>query len=392
MARSEERLAQALNFLIEKYQMTAEDQTILVAVINGEDVNVASPPRKLTEAVNAYLQKKGIVPLFSQELDPIAPSTPGKRVLPDAHRISPIRITLKQLVVGAAKLQIEFVGDVTRDDIESILASLVGKQGKPMMDSTRSKKLEYISSFFRVQMAKGVCQEDPTPERPYVVYQSKALLAEEMQRTFQKIEVVSPRDVLRNQLIFVVAFSGALRVDEVSNLRKRDLIKVNGVSKLRLEVTKGSGGIRARRVGGRVQIIARWVWQLLADFAVDKHDDDYIFSTDGGKHPISDDTIRRFFNRAMDAAEIPRYVVGEGKRTLHSLRHSAAIASLEAGQNREITRQFLGHLSWSSTDRYVLARGEQMLKHVEKATRNVYGRMRPKGLWSVGPRRGEKGD
>ncbi|MCD7810187.1 MAG: tyrosine-type recombinase/integrase [Erysipelotrichaceae bacterium] len=55
----------------------------------------------------------------------------------------------------------------------------------------------------------------------------------------------------------------------------------------------------------------------------------------------------------------------------HSLRHSKGMHLLENGVNQIYIRDFLGHVSVSTTEIYAKANPEVMRKHIEKASEDI---------------------
>ena len=71
------------------------------------------------------------------------------------------------------------------------------------------------------------------------------------------------------------------------------------------------------------------------------HDEDYVFSNDMGDH-VSPSTVYHAFKRVAASIGLPN-------TRLHDLRHSYAVASLQAGDDIKTVQSNLGHHTASFT-------------------------------------------
>ena len=137
--------------------------------------------------------------------------------------------------------------------------------------------------------------------------------------------------------LLMVAYSGGLRVAEITKLTVRDIDSQRMV----IHVRRGKGNRdRFVALSPRLLITLRTYW-------VEAHPKEILFPGVDRDRPIAVETIRRICKRAARAAGIDK------KITPHTLRHAFATHHLEAGTDLRTLQVLLGHSQLSTTSRYL---------------------------------------
>ena len=152
----------------------------------------------------------------------------------------------------------------------------------------------------------------------------------------------------RDYALFALMFNTGARVQEIVDLRVRDL---------RLE---SPCQVRFTGKGNRVRVCPIWprTAQLLQDLIRQRSHadgaDDHVFCNDRGA-PLTRFGVRYLLQRHI-AASVKQAPTLAGKRIHpHSLRHTTAIHLLKAGVDFATISQWLGHASLNTTMRYARA-------------------------------------
>lgn len=175
----------------------------------------------------------------------------------------------------------------------------------------------------------------------------------------EQLHVLADAAGAHRPLVYVLGTCG-LRFGEVAELRWRDLDLENLRLRIARSVTLVNGVFE---VGSPKNGKARTVSlpAFVADLLVPGDLDALVFSDSGGRHMRGSNVRRRWWSRAVTAAELfPKVVVdaaGENNVVydfkLHELRHTAASLAIQAGANIKALQNMLGHESAGLTlDRY----------------------------------------
>lgn len=155
-------------------------------------------------------------------------------------------------------------------------------------------------------------------------------------------------DNFRNYLIIKTLFHTGLRVSELVNLKKKDLL--NGM----IMVRKGKGD------KDRTVPIDQDLEDTLESYTADKSRDDYLF--EGRNGAMSRQNVHRIVKKY--AEDIKDEV---GNISAHTLRHSFAVYCLKSGSNLRAVQKFLGHTSLTTTQVYLDLAGEDLKEEHSKA-------------------------
>ncbi len=193
------------------------------------------------------------------------------------------------------------------------------------------------------------------------------LESNELKRLLDVTRNAGDHNALRDWAILTLGYRHAMRAEELSELRLRD-------------VDLKSSTIRIRRVKGSLESIQPvapapggqpWLNERKALRLYLEHRDgtgvdpsDFVFvSQKGGK--LTTNALWRIFQTRAEAAGIKG-------RSLHSLKHTRASLMLQGGATVTETAMTCGHRALSSTMRYLHTTPEQAAKAARKAEANVF--------------------
>lgn len=146
-----------------------------------------------------------------------------------------------------------------------------------------------------------------------------------------KVEIKRIFDVIKNEkhkLIFMVIYSGGLRVSEAANLHVDDIDS----RRMQIRVRQGKG----RK--DRYTLLAKGVLKPLREYWMRDRPKVWLFPSRADKDkPISTGTIQRVFKTSLEKAGIKK------RASVHTLRHSFATHLLDEGTNLFAIQKLLGH-------------------------------------------------
>jgi len=160
-------------------------------------------------------------------------------------------------------------------------------------------------------------------------------------------EILSRAEVLRvleaasrpmDRLLLKTTYAAGLRLSEVVALRWSD---IDG-ERMSLRVEQGKGGV------DRYTVLSTSLLQQLRDYWRQMRPQTrWLFPGRDAERCIDHQTAQRAYRRAKGKAGISK------RGGIHALRHAFATHLLEAGIDVNTIRQFLGHTSLSTTQRYL---------------------------------------
>lgn len=236
--------------------------------------------------------------------------------------------------------------------------------------ATRNQRLACIRAFFSyaasmdptavirlLELQKIPYKKTPTSEA--VDYMSenavKALLAQPDTHT---------KNGLRDQFFMVLMYDTAARVQEILDLKIRD-IRTGKVPVAKL-CGKGSKTRTVPLMQKTIEHFSNYMRAFHSD--TDNYSDDYLFYVirGGSKLPMSDDNVRKIMKKYGAAAkavcpEVPKNVHP------HLWRHSRAMHLYQHGMDLTLISQWLGHAHFETTLIYAHADTEQKRKAIAKA-------------------------
>ena len=143
---------------------------------------------------------------------------------------------------------------------------------------------------------------------------------------------------LKHQTIFIVAYSGGLRIREVVKLKIKDI----ETDRMMIKVNNGKFEQQ------RYTLLGKKTLEQLREYGKEYQPTDWLFPS--GQNPnnhLSMRTVQKEFKKAVVRAGIKKEGV-----VVHTLRHSFATHLLEAGVNLRIIQKLLGQKHVSSTAIY----------------------------------------
>lgn len=279
------------------------------------------------------------------------------------HTVRAYRDTLRMFFVFLADRAGRSLADLRLDDVraDAVLAFLhhiESKRGNSAV--TRNCRLAAIRSF-----AEHLLRHDVTRAEQY----GRILAIPTKRAASRLVTYLEPEDVraviaavdgqaastFRDRALLLVLYNTGARVSEVLALRPRDL---------QLERPRQ---VRLYGKGGKERICPLWAETAAAlrIVAVHTRTDDTIFrSARGG--PLTRDGAAYIIEKYVARAAESRPALRRRRVTPHVLRHSCAVALLQAGVDVSVIRDYLGHASVATTSRYITSNLE-MKRDVLKA-------------------------
>ena len=191
--------------------------------------------------------------------------------------------------------------------------------------------------FYRTTLGK----ELDLKHIPYAKTEKKlpvVLSQQEVSRLFEHVKNI------KHLAEMLVAYSGGLRVSEITHLKLGDIDS----DRMLIHVRQGKG--RKDRVvplSPVLLVILREYWR--------KHrPETYLFPGRGGQRPVPRRTICQVVQNAARAAGIDKKV------SPHTLRHTFATHHLEAGTDLRTLQMLMGHTNLRTTSRYLHVSAEKI--------------------------------
>lgn len=268
------------------------------------------------------------------------------------HTVRAYRDTLRLLFVHLADTKRCSVADLQPHDLQveaiaDFLAYLESERGNKAV--TRNCRLAAIRSFFRHLLRQDVSRAEqyhrvlslPTKKAraPLATY----LEPEDVQIILGKPDCRTLLG-LRDHALLLFLYNTGARVSEALVVQVQDI-----------ELSKPPQ-VRLHGKGGKDRICPLWeeTATALQRLPTVRQADpgDTLFLNSRGK-PLSRDGVAYILRKyvAMAANDVP--TLRRRRITPHVLRHSCAVALLQAGNDITVIRDYLGHASVATTSRYV---------------------------------------
>jgi site-specific recombinase XerD len=268
------------------------------------------------------------------------------------HTVRAYRDTLRLLLLHLADTKGCSVAALQPQDLQvealaDFLAHLESDRGNKAV--TRNCRLAAIRSFFRHLLRQDVSHAEQ--------YQRVLSLPSKKARA-SPATYLEPEDVhvilgkpdcrthlgLRDHALLLFLYNSGARVSEALAVKGQDL-----------DLTKPAQ-VRLHGKGGKDRICPLWEETATALQRLPSvrrgAPGDPIFLSSRGK-PLSRDGVAYILGKyvAMAAKDVP--TLRRRRITPHVLRHSCAVALLQAGNDITVIRDYLGHASVATTSRYV---------------------------------------
>jgi site-specific recombinase XerD len=259
-------------------------------------------------------------------------------------------VLLLRFVASNRKLQ---VCDLDLNDIESnqVLAFLTHlEQDRHNCVTTRNVRLAAIHAFFRYVATRHPDQVEPAQALLGVPFKrARQRIIEYLERN--EIEAVLARidrskvGGRRDYALLTTMFNTAARVQEVIDLRARDL-QLARPYQLRLF---GKG--RKERYCPLWPQTAQVLRAFCEEQRIDLRSEARVFLNHRGA-PLTRFGVRYILAKHVERARSGVATLARKRLHPHSMRHSAAVALLKSGVDLSTISQWLGHASPSTTNRY----------------------------------------
>lgn len=171
---------------------------------------------------------------------------------------------------------------------------------------------------------------------------------------------------LRNQVLLLVCYDGALRRQECLCLRVDDIDHKSFTIRVRAETTKNGkerlvvlSPITYQKLQ---QYISRERARLVADYGGDASG--IIFLSESHRNPGMPISVWTF----QDVIKKVRKLVGVSRLTPHKLRHLMLTDLVRGGMSLDEVGYYAGHASLDTTTRYIHPNRSELARHIRKAT------------------------
>jgi site-specific recombinase XerD len=213
---------------------------------------------------------------------------------------------------------------ISREELKSFLDKMLSEGASGSTINQYIAALKFINTYIFKRDMDLDFRYSRTPKKLPVVLSKKEVL-----------KIFENEKNLKYKLMFQMMYGSGLRLNEVTNLKVKDIELEEGT----LTVRQGKGK------KDRVTILSPKVIHGLAFFTQGKKPADYVFdsSLGGALHHRS---VQQQFKRALQRSGIKK------DATCHSLRHTFATHLLENGTDLRYIQNLLGHASIKTTQIY----------------------------------------
>lgn len=237
------------------------------------------------------------------------------------------------------------VDDVTADAVLAFLHHLEAERGNSAV--TRNCRLAAIRSFTEHLLRHDLAHAEqygrilaiPTKRARNKVV--SCLEPEDMRAVIKSVDGTSPSS-RRDRALLLFLYNTGARVSEALSIRPRDL----QLGRPRQVCLHGKGG--------KDRLCPLWTETAAAlrEVLLEPPGDSPIFRNARGA-PLTRDGAAYILARHVARAAARRPTLRRHHVTPHVLRHSCAVALLQAGVDVTVIRDYLGHVSVATTSRYI---------------------------------------
>jgi len=231
-------------------------------------------------------------------------------------------------VTGLAKYYHRSPDRVSEDEVQVYLVYLVCERG--LTWSSMNVAVHGLRFFFHITLKRErtsfvIPRARQRPHLPDI------LGKEELERLF----AMTPSD--KHRMIFRAAYATGMRLDEIRQLRIRDIDS----DRMAVRVEFGKGG------RSRYTLLSCRLLQELREYWKQQRPEHWFFPSPVTGRPLDRGTIQRAYSRAKERAGIQK------RGGIHALRHAFATHLLESGVDLHTIQRLLGHVSIRTTTRYM---------------------------------------
>ncbi len=213
-----------------------------------------------------------------------------------------------------------------REEIEAYLLFLIRK--KQLSESSQNQAINAIKFYYEKVLGRN--RETFYVTRPKKPKKYPNVLSEE-----EVSIILTALDNLKHQCILMAIYSAGLRLSEVVNLRKEDILVHQGYIHIR----------NAKGKKDRYTLLSPKFYDLLQRYYRKYRPEFWVFEGQYGG-PYSKRSVQAVFKQALKRSRIKR------NATVHTLRHSFATHLIQRGVDSMYIQDLLGHSSIKTTEIY----------------------------------------
>ena len=219
---------------------------------------------------------------------------------------------------------------------------------------SNARSLSSIKSFFNFLIKRKIIDYSPILSIKSPKFKSSLPRPLSMNQIRKVIELIIKSEkkwiAKRNLSIVLLMWGFGLRINEVLNLKFKDILDRNEI------IVRGKGG--KDRVLPIIEEIKNLLLMMLESMPVSLKEEDFIFLGEKGKrlHPTIVQKEIRNIRRLLNLPE---------NTTPHSFRHTFATQLLENMVDLRSIQELLGHKSLSSTQKYTAVDSKRIKKIIE---------------------------
>jgi site-specific recombinase XerD len=268
------------------------------------------------------------------------------------HTIRAYRDTLRLLFGFIAAQRGCSVSTVTLDELKAtaVLAFLSHLESKRANSpASRNVRRAAIRTFFKHLIQHDLARAHQyervlaIPAKRATIPMARYLEPEEVKHIIAQPDPRTPTG-LRDYTLLLFLYNTGARVSEALGIRAADLA-LDGNRHVRL-----FGKRKKERICPLWRDTAAALQRLVV--ARDTQPDDYLFANRDGL-PLSRDGVAYILRKYTALAAVMMPALRHRRVTPHVMRHSCAVALLQAGVDITVIRDYLGHASIATTGRYV---------------------------------------
>lgn len=215
---------------------------------------------------------------------------------------------------------------ITEDQIRAYQDFLVGS--KKVALSTQNQHINAIKFYYEKVLGRE--RKTYYIERPRKQKQLPKVLSEA-----QIMKLIEVTKHIKHKTIIALQYSAGLRISELLQLRKQDILYDKN-----LIFVRGAKGKK-----DRTTLLAGFMKELLAHY-IETYKPNYWLFEGSKRQPYSTSSVRAIIKKSAMLAEIEQNV------SSHMLRHSFATHLLEQGVDLRYIQTLLGHASSKTTEIY----------------------------------------
>lgn len=269
-----------------------------------------------------------------------------------AHGIRPDRLDFK---------------DINRYIVEEFCIWL--ENAKNNTAKTRNLRLSALHSLFRYIELEcpeyiPICRDVfSVPLKKVMVKPPSYLTKHETEQLLAQPDA-SSKSGRRDLAILMTLYDAALRAEELLTLRVGDIF-LNSAPTIKV-----TGKGNKQRIVPITKITAQTLREYIKDNGL--HEKlDYILFTNSSGNALTRMGITYILKKYAESAELPMIYIPDGKISPHAIRRSKATHLIQSRVNIYYIRDFLGHSSVATTERYLRNDPETMRQSIEKTVSSL---------------------